>query len=106
MYPTPAYLRKTIHLMVGLTILAWATQLLFASWARGAELPAAGGRVQYAQLPVELGIQESLVGFLLRERSRSLHPANGRMRRAAFGREREQGDSGTGAEQLFGELRG
>lgn len=60
MYPTPAYLRKTIHLMVGLTILAWATQLLFASWARGAEIPA-GGRVQYAQLPVELGGSEKFV---------------------------------------------
>jgi flagella basal body P-ring formation protein FlgA len=61
MYPTPAYLRKTVHLMVGLTILAWATQLLFASWARGAELPAAGSRVQYAQLPVELGGSEKFV---------------------------------------------
>src|SRR3954464_13838835 len=63
MYPTPAYLRKTVHLMVGLTILAWATQLLFASWARGGELPAAGGagRAQYAQLPVELGGSEKFV---------------------------------------------
>src|SRR4051812_8604649 len=64
MYPTPAYLRKTIHLMVGLTILAWATQLLFAQWARGSELPAAGGgagRVQYAQVPVELGGSEKFV---------------------------------------------
>src|SRR3954454_7613272 len=62
MYPTPAYLRKTIHLMVGLTILAWATQLLFASWARGAELTGGcAGRVQYAQLPVELGGSEKFV---------------------------------------------
>ena len=63
MNPTPAYLRKTIHLMVGLTILAWATQVLFAQWARGEELPAAaaGGRVQYAQLPVELGGSEKFV---------------------------------------------
>src|SRR6185503_12511857 len=64
MNPTPAYLRKTIHLMVGLTILAWATQVLFAQWARGAELPpaaGAGGRVQYAQLPVEMGGSEKFV---------------------------------------------
>lgn len=60
MNPTPAYLRKTIHLMVGLTILAWATQLLFAQWAHGEELPPAG-RVQYAQLPVELGGSEKFV---------------------------------------------
>jgi flagella basal body P-ring formation protein FlgA len=46
--------------MVGLTILAWATQLLFASWAHGGELPA-GGRAQYAQLPVELGGSEKFV---------------------------------------------
>jgi flagella basal body P-ring formation protein FlgA len=63
MYPTPAYLRKTIQLMVLLTILAWATQLLFSSWARGAELPASAvnGRPQYAQLPVEMGGSEKFV---------------------------------------------
>ena len=44
MNPTPAYLRKTIQLMVGLTILAWATQVLFAPVGYGAELPAAGAR--------------------------------------------------------------
>ena len=60
MNPTPAYLRKTIHLMVGLTILAWATQVLFAQWAHGEELPPAA-RVQYAQLPVELGGSEKFV---------------------------------------------
>jgi flagella basal body P-ring formation protein FlgA len=60
MHPTPAYLRKTIQLMVLLTILAWATQLLFASWARGAELPP-GARAQYAQLPVEMGGSEKFV---------------------------------------------
>ena len=60
MHPTPAYLRKTVQLMMWLTILAWATQLLFASWARGADLPRAG-RTQYAQLPVELGGSEKFV---------------------------------------------
>jgi flagella basal body P-ring formation protein FlgA len=56
MYPTPNYLRKTVQLMVWLTILAWATQVLFAQWARGAE-PV----VQYAQVPVELGGSEKFV---------------------------------------------
>jgi flagella basal body P-ring formation protein FlgA len=55
MYPTPAYLRKTIQLMVWLTILAWATQLLFSSWARGDE------PVLAAQVPVELGGSEKFV---------------------------------------------
>jgi flagella basal body P-ring formation protein FlgA len=57
MYPTPNYVRKTVQLMVWLTILAWATQLLFASWARGEEPPA----VQFAQVPVELGGSEKFV---------------------------------------------
>jgi flagella basal body P-ring formation protein FlgA len=57
MYPTPNYVRKTVQLMVWLTILAWATQLLFASWARGEE-PAAA---QFAQVPVELGGSEKFV---------------------------------------------
>jgi flagella basal body P-ring formation protein FlgA len=60
MYPTPNYVRKTVHLMVWLTILAWATQVLFSSWARGEEpTPAAG--VQFAQVPVELGGDEKFV---------------------------------------------
>src|SRR5689334_1567006 len=58
MYPTPNYIRKTVHLMVWLTILAWATQLLFTSWARGAEEPPAA---QFAQVPVELGGSEKFV---------------------------------------------
>jgi len=60
MYPSPNYLRKTVQLMVWLTILAWATQVLFASWARGDELPAAEPQ-QYAQVPVELGGSEKFV---------------------------------------------
>jgi flagella basal body P-ring formation protein FlgA len=59
MYPTPNYVRKTVQLMVWLTILAWATQVLFASWARGAEPAALAG--QYAQVPVELGGSEKFV---------------------------------------------
>ena len=55
MYPTPAYLRKTIQLMVWLTVLAWATQILFTSWARGDE------PVLVAQVPVELGGSEKFV---------------------------------------------
>jgi flagella basal body P-ring formation protein FlgA len=58
MYPTPNYVRKTVHLMVWLTILAWATQVLFSSWARGEE-PA--GVAQFAQVPVELGGSEKFV---------------------------------------------
>src|SRR4051794_9616381 len=54
MYPTPAYLRKTIQLMLWLTVLAWATQILFASWARGDE-------PLLAQVPVELGGSEKFV---------------------------------------------
>src|SRR5258706_10857082 len=57
MYPTPNYVRKTVQLMVWLTILAWATQLLFAKWAHGEELPAA----QFAEVPVELGGSEKFV---------------------------------------------
>jgi flagella basal body P-ring formation protein FlgA len=53
MYPS-AYIRKTIQLMVWLTVLAWATQLLFASWARGDE-------PMFAQVPVELGGSEKFV---------------------------------------------
>jgi len=60
MYPTPNYVRKTVHLMVWLTILAWATQVLFSSWARGEEPTAAAG-VQFAQVPVELGGDEKFV---------------------------------------------
>src|SRR3954466_3336718 len=56
MYPTPNYLRKTVQLMVWLTILAWAPQVLFAQWAHGAE-----PGVQYAQVPVELGGSEKFV---------------------------------------------
>jgi flagella basal body P-ring formation protein FlgA len=52
----PAHIRKTVHLMVWLTILAWATQLLYAQWARGEE-PAR----QLAQVPVELGGDEKWV---------------------------------------------
>jgi flagella basal body P-ring formation protein FlgA len=37
--PFPA--RKTVQLMLFLTILAWATQTLFAQWSRGAEIQAA-----------------------------------------------------------------
>jgi flagella basal body P-ring formation protein FlgA len=59
MYPTPNYVRKTVQLMVWLTILAWATQLLFASWARGEEPAAAAA--QFAQVPVELGGSEKFV---------------------------------------------
>ncbi|HEY7116608.1 MAG TPA: flagellar basal body P-ring formation chaperone FlgA [Tepidisphaeraceae bacterium] len=58
MYPVPA-LQKTLQLMVLLTLLAWATQLLFSSWARGDE-PAPAG-TQYAQVPVELGGSEKFV---------------------------------------------
>jgi flagella basal body P-ring formation protein FlgA len=60
MYPTPNYVRKTVQLMVWLTILAWATQLLFASWARGEE-PVGGAAAQFAQVPVELGGSEKFV---------------------------------------------
>lgn len=62
MYPTPNYVRKTVQLMVWLTILAWATQLLFASWARGEEPAAAtAAAAQFAQVPVELGGSEKFV---------------------------------------------
>jgi flagella basal body P-ring formation protein FlgA len=48
--------------MVWLTILAWATQLLFASWARGEEPAAAtAAAAQFAQVPVELGGSEKFV---------------------------------------------
>src|SRR4051812_13386639 len=53
MYPS-AYIRKTIQLMVWLTVLAWATQVLFSSWARGDE-------PMFAQVPVELGGSEKFV---------------------------------------------
>lgn len=53
MYPS-AYIRKTIQLMVWLTVLAWATQILFASWARGDD-------VVLAQVPVEQGGSEKFV---------------------------------------------
>jgi flagella basal body P-ring formation protein FlgA len=43
--------------MVWLTILAWATQVLFSTWARGEEPPQA----QFAQVPVELGGNEKFV---------------------------------------------
>ena len=59
MYPTPNYVRKTVHLMVWLTILAWATQVLFSSWARGEE--PAEQALQLAQVPVELGGDEKFV---------------------------------------------
>jgi flagella basal body P-ring formation protein FlgA len=59
MYPTPNYVRKTVHLMVWLTILAWATQVLFSSWARGEE--PAEQALQLAQVPVELGGSEKFV---------------------------------------------
>src|SRR5689334_16860992 len=55
MYPT--HIRKTVHLMIALTLLAWATQLLFASWARGEEPPQSA----IAQVPVELGGNEKWV---------------------------------------------
>jgi flagella basal body P-ring formation protein FlgA len=55
MYPT--HIRKTVHLMIALTLLAWATQLLFASWARGEEPP----QSPIAQVPVELGGNEKWV---------------------------------------------
>jgi flagella basal body P-ring formation protein FlgA len=62
MYPTPNYVRKTVHLMVWLTILAWATQVLFSSWARGDEpAPIQSDSVQLAQVPVELGGSEKFV---------------------------------------------
>lgn len=47
------YLRKTVQLLVWLTLLAWATQVLFAQWARGADM--------VAQLPLELGGSEKFV---------------------------------------------
>jgi flagella basal body P-ring formation protein FlgA len=56
MYPSPTYLRKTVQLMILLTLLAWATQLLFTAWAHGEELPP-----QLAQVPVELGGSEKFV---------------------------------------------
>src|SRR5687767_8009965 len=37
----PLPLRKQVQLLLALTILAWATQTLFAQWARGAEVEAA-----------------------------------------------------------------
>ena len=33
----PLTMRKKVQLLLGLTILAWATQTLFAQWSRGAE---------------------------------------------------------------------
>lgn len=56
----PAHIRKTVHLMVWLTILAWATQVLYAQWARGEE-PALQEPKQLAQVPVELGGDEKWV---------------------------------------------
>jgi flagella basal body P-ring formation protein FlgA len=36
----PLTKKQTVRLMIGLTILAWATQTLFKQWGRGAEVPA------------------------------------------------------------------
>ena len=38
----PLGMRKTVQLMVILTILAWATQTLLSQWGYGATLPVAG----------------------------------------------------------------
>jgi flagella basal body P-ring formation protein FlgA len=41
-HPRPTSLRKTIQLMVVLTLLAWATQTLFKQWGYGAVIVASG----------------------------------------------------------------
>lgn len=47
------YMKKTVQLLLWVTILAWATQVLFAQWARGNDV--------IAQVPVELGGSEKFV---------------------------------------------
>ena len=42
MNPRPLGMRKTIRLLIALTILAWATQTLIHQWGFGAEIPALG----------------------------------------------------------------
>lgn len=54
--PRPISMRKTVQLMVILTILAWATQTLFKQWGYGAIiLPNAPSRAQQA-MPQQYGI--------------------------------------------------
>src|SRR5262245_7980472 len=45
--------RRTVAIMVALTILAWATQPLFHQWGFGAEVPAVGLSAQPAPQPAE-----------------------------------------------------
>jgi len=72
--PRPLGIRKTVQLMVILTILAWATQTLLSQWGYGAVqgapttresasfVPAAGGRANAAVATLEVRGEATVIG--------------------------------------------